>query len=188
MKTSKKPALLSFIQFIIKAFLCLQIIVLALFTLNAFVESYAWISPMKESEILDVHITGGKYMLVKSIDNAKMSKDASLYLSSGTLKFQKAGERSFMISKLFFIWITYAIGMSITLLLIKVFKNVGLERPFVKENAFYLRAIAFLIMALPIVTFLQGWFINEFIKKHFLLEGSQIRSLLTIDVKTIFLA
>lgn len=186
METSKKPTLILFIQFIIKVSIYIQIIFLALFTLNAVSESFGWTTSNKESEVLDVRVTQGKLILVNTVVDGKMSKFAHLNLSSGTLSFEKSKDRGFTLLKLIFGWIGYAITISITFLLTKVFKNVVVERPFVPENALYLKIIALLIMASSVVTFIQDLIINGFLKENFLLEGSQIRSHLTIDVKTIF--
>jgi hypothetical protein len=82
-------------------------------------------------------------------------------------------------------WVGFAISLTITFLLRKLFQSLARDNPFVSENARRLRQIAILIILTSPLSFAQDAFENWYLQQNFLLEGSAIRSHLVIDVKTV---
>jgi hypothetical protein len=83
-------------------------------------------------------------------------------------------------------WLGFAVSLSITFLLRKLFDSLAHDNPFVTENARRLRQIALLIILTSPINFARDAFENWYLQQNFILDGSGIRSHLVIDVKTVF--
>lgn len=182
MKALGKNSLSSVIKFIINAAWYIQLSFLVLLTVLLLA------SFLKKEVIqsdLEVRLTQGKPVNVALASGATGISEATLKLDSGKLYITQNRTWQLICYNLGVMWVGFAISLTITFLLRKLFQSLARDNPFVSENARRLRQIAILIILTSPLSFAQDAFENWYLQQNFLLEGSAIRSHLVIDVKTV---
>ncbi len=183
MKTLGKNSLSSVIKFIIYAAWYIQLFFLVLLT-GLLVAGF-FRNKVIESD-LDVRLTKSKPSAVTIAQPQSGIRTASLKLDSGKFHITHTRTWQTISYKLGVIWIGFAISLTITFLLLRLFNSLTQNNPFVVENARHLRKIAILIILISPLSFARDAFENWYLQQNFLLQDSGIRAHLVIDVKTVF--
>lgn len=176
----------SFIKFIISAAWYIQLFFLVLLTVAISIKFLRNGNTEPTPETVEVRLTQSRQVDVATASVADNISDASLALDSGKLTFNHQSSKQIIGFNLVFMWLGFSISLTITYLLRRLFKSLTQNNPFIVENAQRLRLISFLIMLIPVTSFAHDAVVNWFLKQNFLLDGSGIRSHLSIDLKTLF--
>jgi hypothetical protein len=185
MKTLGKYSLASFIRFIISAAWYIQLFFLVFLTFAITIKFFKNGTTEPTPETVEVRLTQSRPEPVSIVAAATELTAANLNLDSGKLTFNHQSSKQIIGFNLLSMWVSFAISLSITYLLRQIFRSLAQNNPFVVFNAQRLRIIAFLIMFSAVTSFAHDALVNWFLQQNFMLDGSNIRAHLVIDVKTI---
>lgn len=183
MKVLGKHSISSVLQVIIMVAWYIQLLFLILLTVLLIVKFST--ADIIESD-LEVRLTQSKVVAVTPAPETTISKP-TLNLDSGKLHFTQNQSWELVSYNLGVMWIGFAITLSITYLLRKIFDSLAQNKPFLMENTRRLRQIALLIILLSPFNLAKEVFTNWYVKHNFILEGSGIRTHVVIDLQTIFI-
>ncbi|MFD3000358.1 DUF2975 domain-containing protein [Pontibacter toksunensis] len=186
MKTLGKYSLASFIKFIISAAWYIQLFFLIFLTFAISIKFLKNGTTEPTPETVEVRLTQSRQVDVATAAIAQNISAAALQLDSGKLTFNHQSSKQIIGFNLVSMWVSFSISLTITYLLRRLFRSLTQNDPFIVENAQRLRLIAFLIMLIPLTSFVHDFIVNWFLKQNFLIDGSGIRAHLNIDLKTLF--
>jgi len=149
--------------------------------------TYIFITEDNIQSDLTVRLTQSQSLIVAPSATATNIRNATLELNAGKLHFTQDKIWSLVFFPLFGMWTSFAISLSITYLLRKIFDSLTDNNPFVTENAQRLRQIALLIILIAPITFMRDLFLNWYLRQNFVVDGTAIQTHLTLDFKTVFI-
>lgn len=166
MKILGNSSLASFLKFLISAAWYLQLGFLLILTLMI-----GW-KLISSNELIShevaVRLSESR---VESLSGEQVVSDVTnprLLIEDATIKFQHRSNKLLIAYVMLTMWAGFAISLSITFLLRRVFDSLARRQPFVVENARRLKLIAFLLMVSPLLSFIKDILGDWFVRSYFL--------------------